>query len=89
MASKKTYIDRETIQAIAAELNKLNDQQQPTPSAHAQTGANCGNKPTKPKANNKNNFCWRDVAKLLSVLGLFIFWGSVFIVLWFKVLAYI
>ena len=89
MADKKTYIDRETIQAIAQELNKLNTQQQPTPSAHAQTGANCGKNQTKPNANSNKKTAWGDVVKLCSIIGLFIFWGSVFIVLWCKVLAYI
>ena len=90
MASNKNInIDRETIQAIAAELNKLNNQQNPTPSAHAQTGANCGKNPTKQTAINKNRNTWRDVAKLLSILGLFVFWSSVFIILLYKLTSYI
>ena len=90
MASNKNInIDRETIQAIAAELNKLNNQQQPTPSAHAQTGANCEIKPRKQTANGGNKSTWRDIVKLCSIIGLFIFWSSVFIILWSKVLAYI
>ena len=91
----------EDIQAIAQELNKLQqdtktaqavrslDQQQPTPSARAQTGANCGKKSPNQNATTKNASGWQAIAKLLSIIGLFAFWACVFVVLLVKVLAYI
>ena len=87
--AKNINIDRETIQAIAAELNKLNNQQQPTPSAHAQTGANCENPTRKQTAINKTPLNWHAIIKLCSVLGLFIFWSSVFVILLYKLASYI